>query len=173
MNGFTGARAALAVGVIAMLAMPAAALAGGNGKGPRHDHVAGSTKRSIIGTNPAQTVIISVAAKSGPSGENPAGLINVINKTRKTHVLESVQCLRVQGNLATAGAVVTKSDDPLLPKGSTLHWWFSDHGPAALRKDGAFSTPIGSVVDPLTCPTPVDFTRDDDAGGYVIHDAQP
>lgn len=59
-----------------------------------------------------------IEAISGPAGEDPKGHFYVLDGFRPLDFRGRVTCLRVLGNMATVGGVVTQSREPLPPEGT-------------------------------------------------------
>jgi hypothetical protein len=78
-----------------------------------------STDRDfVVGTSRNEDATLAMAAQSGPNGEDPRGQGVAIAPNTRTHF--EVTCLRIVGNHAVAGGVVTRSTNPGLPVGDEL-----------------------------------------------------
>jgi hypothetical protein len=175
-TGRSRARLAVVALAASALLVPPAAQAGGNGnQGGKHDFVVGSTKRALFDP-PNQDIRVSVAAFSGPLGENPFGHVHFRNYTTKTQTHGVVRCLRVTGNTASVGVEITRSDTPGYNAGDGVIWFFTDRGRPGKEEDldATFSTPPNADPDPTNCPPPPPpFTRPTKSGNYVIRDVNP
>lgn len=174
---------ALALSAIAGTAGGAVATHSG-GKGPKHDFATGTATRTAVvpGTQSNTRVKMGVSARSGPSGENARGRFFVKRTTDPAVVGRPdldfsgrVTCLRVIGNRAIVGGVVTR-DKLDLPsnqiEGTGFLGVYVDNdqvgGGAA---DESNSTP-GQAPPGNVCPTSGPFpTAPFQQGNYVVHNA--
>lgn len=95
------------------------------------------------------TEMHSISARSRPDGSVEGQLESHWPAPYDVKFHGAVDCLKVEGNTATVGFTITRSDNPTFPKGS--RWVFR------IKDDGAQDaiTSYGSIGLPaLTCQTP-------------------
>jgi hypothetical protein len=156
--------AAVALGLTSLLVAAAVAAARSDaGSASKQDVVRG---RGAIETGPI-VVALRVNARSGPSGENPRGHLVFRGNPPPLGDIDikgRVTCLRVIGNAAVVGFVVTKSRAGF-PEGSGGVFTVVDGDPGA--PDMFEGMPTGPP--PTVCPLPFGgrpITR----GGFVVQD---
>jgi hypothetical protein len=120
---------------------------------------------SVIGTGANELFTFDFSARSGPSGENPSGQVELVNQPGFPFFSGPVTCLSVQGNVALMN-VQTSVFGLLLLR-------VTDNTPAGLadRVEADFAT-----TAPTECSTaPAAFLFDQviDTGDIVITDAPP
>jgi hypothetical protein len=149
------------VALVAALASSAAAQA------PTQDSVAGTLTR---GGGERDTIIWSLNARSGPSGEDPAGTIDTLGILLRASF--PVTCLQVTGNRAviggrlTTGATVVRVyliviDEPGATQDRVLDRFFIND-PAAPTTCAAFDAQVGGTIPPPAA-----------SGSVIVTDAQP
>lgn len=180
---------ALALGLVALAAWPVLAGAShSNGNGPKRDFATGTGIRTAVLPSGSDTrVMMGISARSGPSGQNARGRFFVKRKTDPPVVGRPdldfsgrVTCLRVVGNRAIVGGVITrdKLDLPSNPiEGTGFLGIYLDKDQL---DDGSHDesnsipgVPPPGTVCPLTVTTPTGPlpTAPFQQGNYVVHDA--
>lgn len=170
------------LGLLALAAAPVAANAShSSGHGPQHLAVAGTAIRTaeLPGAN-ATRVMMSISARSDASGQNATGRF-FVTRTTATPVAGrpdldfsgQVTCLRVVGNRAIVGGVITNDRLDLKAnpiEGTGFLAVYVDNDQAAVHApDESNSTP-GIAAPGDTCPTSVAFpTAPFQQGNYVVH----
>jgi hypothetical protein len=173
--------AALTLGLLALAATPVVAGAShSDGNGPKKDFVTGTATRTAVLPSGSDTrVKMGVSARSGPSGENARGRF-FVKRTTDPPVAGRpdldfsgrVTCLRVVGNRAIVGGVVTR-DKLDLPsnqiEGTGFLAVYVDNDQLAGADDESNSTP-GLPAPGNVCPTSAPFpTAPFQQGNYVVH----
>lgn len=170
------------LGVLALAAAPVAADAShSSGHGPQHVAVAGTGIRTaeLPGAN-ATRVMMSISARSDASGQNAGGRFFVKRVTDAPvagrpdlDFSGQVTCLRVVGNRAIVGGVIT--DDRLdlaanpIEGTGFLAVYVDNDRTGADAADQSNSMP-GIAAPGDTCPTSVAFpTAPFQQGNYVVH----
>jgi len=129
------------------------AQAGGSSSG---DFLVGAAERPAVGV-PGVFVQPVVAALSGPNGENASGFfwLEGVENGVPRPFSGTITCLRVEGNRAVAGGVVTRSELTNAPVGSGALIQVTDHGsPGAGRDTNVnFIGYGGSDPELTTCPS--------------------
>ena len=147
---------------VGMLVAPAAFA-----QAPTQDSVAGTLTR---GSGERDTIIWSINAVSGPSGESPAGTIETLGILLRATF--PVTCLEVSGNRAviggrlTSGATVVQVylivvDEPGDAQDRVLDQFFIND-PAAPTTCAAFDAQAGGATPPAAA-----------SGSVIVTDAQP
>jgi len=148
------------MGIVAagMLVVPAAF-----GQAPMQDSVAGTLTR---GSGERDTIIWSINAVSGPSGESPAGTIETLGILLRATF--PVTCLEVSGNRAVIGGRLTSVqvylivvDEPGEAQDRVLDQFFIND-PAAPTTCAAFNAQAGGTTPPVAA-----------SGSVIVTDAQP
>jgi hypothetical protein len=161
--------------VIALLVTAGSAAAThSNGKGPRHDLVAG-TGAIDTPVTPFGPIFVKlhVNAKSGPGGEDPRGKLVFRGNPPPFGAVDihgDITCVNVSGNQATVGFVVTKSRAGF-PVGIFGEFSIVDSGEPGTA-DTFEGRPTGGTGQlPSTCelfqPRPQPITQ----GNFIVHDA--
>lgn len=158
------------------------------GKGPKRDFATGTATRTAVLANGSDTrVKMGVSARSGPSGEDARGRFFVKRKTEPAvtgrpdlDFSGRVTCLRVTGNRAIVGGVVTR-DKLDLPsnqiEGTGFLGIYVDNDQVGGRPDDESNSTPGLAPPGNTCPTSVILptgtlpTAPFQQGNYVVHDA--
>ncbi len=78
-----------------------------------------------------------------------------------------VTCLRVEGNEATIGGVITKSNFPTIPEGGGIVFYVQDNGEPGAGTDEFFAH--GQPDVPTSCPAPAD-TIPPTNGNIEVHE---
>lgn len=123
---------------------------------------------SVHGAGNNEGATLSVAATSGPLGEDPEGAAHANAPT--TQVSLRVVCLAVAGGLASIGAVVERSN--LLPEGTELILMIRDTGLPGGEGDGHNEI----VADAASCPAFLAFAGAvpvQERGNWLVTDASP
>lgn len=181
---------ALALAAVAATAGAALATHSG-GKGPKKDFATGTATRTAVVSGSDTRVMMGVSARSGPSGENARGRFFVKRKTEPAvqgrpdlDFSGRVTCLRVTGNRAIVGGVVTR-DKLDLPsnqiEGTGFLGIYVDNDQVNGRPDDQSNSSPGFAAPGNTCPervflpgTQVELpTAPFQQGNYVVHDASP
>ena len=176
----------LALALLAVAATAGAALAThSGGKGPKQDFATGTATRTAVLPNGSDTrVKMGVSARSGPSGENARGRFFVKRTTDPPvagrpdlHFSGRVTCLRVIGNQAIVGGVVTK-DKLDLPsnqiEGTGFLGAYVDNDQLGGGADDQSNSSPGLALPGDVCP--MNFflpTAPFQQGNYVVHNASP
>jgi hypothetical protein len=158
--------------VIALLVTAGSAAAThSNGKGPRHDLVAG-TGAIDTPVTPFGPIFVKlhVNAKSGPFGTDPRG--NVVFRGNPPPIGEidikgRVTCLNVVGNQAIVGFEITKAKAGPIPVGAGGIFSILDNGEPGTA-DAFEGGPL--PVPPTDCQ-PFPATRTITQGNFIVHDA--
>jgi hypothetical protein len=136
------------------------------------DFLVGVGERSVFGA--PVTIRTSVFAFADPDGENATGVFSSYGVVGGVRFPFSgrVTCLRIEGNRAAAGGVVTRSEASNAPVGSGVIIQVTDNGSPGAGRDTNINFVGFGGSDPelTTCPI-TDFpepviTR----GNYVVHD---
>ncbi len=175
-----------ALALAALVATAGAALAThSGGKGPKRDLATGTGIRTAVLPNGSDTrVMMGVSAHSGPSGENARGHFFVKRKTDPPvagrpdlDFSGSVTCLRVIGNQAIVGGVVTK-DRLDLPnnqiEGTGFLGAYIDNDQVSGDADDQSNSSPGLAPPGDVCPMSFFLpTAPFQQGNYVVHNASP
>jgi hypothetical protein len=139
------------------------------GHAAQGDQVAGA---GVFTAADGRAQVISVAAMSGPAGEDPRGSINIRIPGLGEATID-VTCMFVQGNRAAVGGPV-RSGDIALPGYNWIAVVVEDNGngPSADRVVSIFS------FIPLPCELFVtgpfiDIVPPIEAGNFMVRDASP
>lgn len=174
----------LALALAALAATGGAALAThSGGKGPKHDFATGTGIRTAVLPNGSDTrVMMGVSARSGPSGQNARGRF-FVKRTTDPPVAGRpdldfsgrVTCLRVIGNQAIVGGVVTK-DKLDLPdnqiEGTGFLGAYIDNDQVGGGQDDQSNSTPGLAAPGNVCPTSFFLpTAPFQQGNYVVHNA--
>ena len=179
-------RLPITLGLLALVAAPVAANASHtSGQGPRHVAVAGTGIRTALlpGANETR-VMMHINARSGTSGQDAKGRF-FVKRTTNTPVAGrpdldfsgEVTCLRVIGNRAIVGGVITSDRLDLasnqIEGTGFLAVYVDNDQTAADTHDESNSTP-GIAAPGDVCPTSVAFpTAPFQQGNYVVHEDKP
>ncbi len=159
------------VSLVLMTTMPAGVQAA-----PKKDRVTGSG-HGLIFPPGAIDFFLRVNAQSGPLGEEPKGHFSLRSDPEFGEVSEirvSVTCLRVVGNFAAVGGVITRSRPPSAAVGEGLV--------IALRDGSDLDAPDIFVFDALPpsateCPDAEEvlssFSLDVEDGDFQVRDVEP
>jgi hypothetical protein len=123
---------------------------------------------SVHGAGTIDGATLTVAATSGPLGEDPEGSAHGTAAT--TRVSLRVVCLAVSGGLASIGGVVERSN--LLPEGTELIVMIRDTGLHGGEGDGHSEI----VADAASCPAFLAFAGAvpvQERGNWLVTDASP
>ena len=179
-------RLTLIMGMLTLAASPMVAHAGhSGGEGAKHSAATGTAIRTAVlpGANPTR-VMMNISAHIGKDGRDARGHFFVKRNTEIAVMNRpdldysgTVTCLRVVGNRAIVGGVITddRLDLPSNPiEGTGFLAVYVDNDQAG---DGAHdesnSTP-GIAAPGDVCPTSVTFgTAPFQQGNYVVHDPTP
>jgi hypothetical protein len=128
-------------------------------------------------------VMMAISARRGASGQNARGRFSVKRKTNPPvagrpdlDFSGRVTCLRVVGNRAIVGGVVTQDrlDLPSNPIEGTGFLGNVDNDQAGTGADDETNSTPGISAPGSTCPTSVPFpTAPFQQGNYVVHDYTP
>jgi len=175
--------------VLALLALAACPVVAGathsNGEGPERDFATGTAIRTAVLPNGSDTrVMMEVSARSGASGENAGGRF-FVKRTTDPPVAGRpdldfsgrVTCLRIVGNRAIVGGVVTR-DNLDLPsnqiEGTGFLGVYVDNDQLGDGTDDEANSRPGLAPPGNTCPTSAPFpTVPFQQGNYVIHADMP
>jgi hypothetical protein len=149
-------RLAVALGALA-LALPASALAAA----PTRDSVTGD----VVGGEGRGAVGFTLDASSAPSGESPAGTIDIYAFVAGDLGTFDISCLGVNGNRATVVAPFPNTQPPA-PAGVVVR--LEDNGAAGDGVDWDFVSAL-----PGSCPAPASVAQAATSGGVTIVDALP
>lgn len=179
-------RLTMTLGLLALAAAPVAANASHNsGQGSQHFAVAGTGIRTALLPGDNQTrVMMHINARSGASGQDARGRF-FVKRTTNTPVAGrpdldfsgEVTCLRVIGNRAIVGGVITDdrldlATNPIEGTGFLAVYVDNDRAGADAH-DESNSTP-GIAAPGDVCPVSVAFpTAAFQQGNYVVHDGTP
>jgi hypothetical protein len=111
-----------------------------------------------------RAVDLTLDAHSGPSGENPTGIVGFNTFLGGDLGDLPVHCLSVSGNRATI--VVRISPSPPAPAGVLIS--VEDNGPTGDRADWGFIDAL-----PAACPAPAAVLEPIRAGDIIVQDAAP
>ena len=175
---------ALALTAVAATAGAAVATHSG-GKGPKHDFATGTATRTAVLPNGSATrVKMGVSARSDSSGRNARGRF-FVKRTTDPPVTGRpdldfsgrVTCLRVVGNQAIVGGVVTK-DKLDLPsnqiEGTGFLGAYIDNDQVGGGADDQSNSSPGLAAPGNVCPTSFFLpTAPFQQGNYVVHNASP
>ena len=181
---------ALALGLLALAASPVVAGAShSDGKGPKGNFATGTATRTAVlpnGSDPR--VKMGVSARSGPSGQNARGRF-FVKRTTDPPVAGRpdldfsgrVTCLRVIGNRAIVGGVVTRDKLDLSSnqiEGTGFLAIYVDNDQVGGGADDESNSTPGLPAPGNTCPTSVILpngsalpTAPFQQGNYVVHDS--
>jgi hypothetical protein len=153
------------------------------GEGPRQDMATGTAIRTAVLPSGSETrVMMSVNARSGSAGEDASGTFWVKRTTEPPvegrpdlDFTGRVTCLRVVGNRAIVGGVITSDrldlpSNPLEGKGFVGVYVDNDRLSGGAH-DESNSTP-GVAVPGAVCPTSLP-SAPFQQGNYVVHDETP
>ena len=187
----SGRLRAVALGLVTLAASPVMAGANhSNGNGPKNDFATGTAIRTAVLPNGSDTrVMMGVSARSGPSGENARGRFFVKRTTDPAvagrpdlDFSGEVTCLRVTGNRAIVGGVVTR-DKLDLPsnqiEGTGFLGIYVDNDQLSGGADDQSNSTPGLATPGDVCPTSVILptgplpTAPFQQGNYNVHDATP
>jgi hypothetical protein len=166
-------RIGLAIGAAGMLAVSGLGTGVASGGSP-YDSVSGAIKRTAI-NHPEEWHFV-VSAQDGPNGATGHYTAQYAKGKQKHGYSGKVTCVRVEGNLASVGIVITKVDGPGNPAGVQVgageiiriadNGNPSDGGAADSISGGAFT-----ATPPTTCPDPVNPTTPYVGGNVLVKDA--
>ncbi len=117
---------------------------------------------------------VGLHARSGPSGENPAGHESATRPGGTRYRLE-VTCLAVEENLAAYSTRILKSTNPDFPPGTQFVEVVRDGGLPQGEGDGWFIYDV-PPADPTNCADFLDEALSAPeilSGNIVVHDAAP
>jgi hypothetical protein len=145
---------AFASALAVVLSVPAAA----GGQVATQDSVHGSG--TIIREDLGQVISYEVDARSGPSGENPAGTVAI--SVGGSRLEMQVVCLQVSGTTAIVGATTSASE----PSGI---FRIAEGSPDTIAQ-----TVFAEFIEPDVCRKPLDYPAVPfDTGDFAIVDASP
>lgn len=174
---------ALALGVLALAVSPVVAAAShSDGEGPKKDFAAGTGIRTAVLPGGSDTrVMMGISARTARSGQGARGRF-FVKRTTDPPVAGRpdfdysgrVTCLRVIGNRAIVGGVIT-NDRLDLPsnqiEGTGFLAVYVDNDQVGGADDESNSTP-GITPPGDVCPMTVGFpTAPFQQGNYVVHDS--
>ena len=163
----------IALAVASTAAIAGLAVGGAQGAASSGDSLVGFAKRPVFGgTVP---IHIRVKAHSGPSGERPVGTFSADGVVGGVAFpfAGNVTCLRVVGNRAVAGGVVTTSEASNAPVGSGVTIQVTDNGFPGAGSDTNINFVGYDGSDPAltTCPSIGDFGEATiTKGDFAVHD---
>jgi hypothetical protein len=163
-------RIGLGVGCVVLLgASPGAATAThSNGAGPNADLAVGTAEVVLPPPfGPSRLHIDRPPTASSPQFYDLR--ITVLNPNPAA-VHGDLLCLEAAGNTAVFRAVVTRSNDPLVPEGSGIDGQIEDNGEGSSRTDEATAVLTPPPTGPADCPPPLATSRVEQ-GNYVVHDS--
>ena len=119
------------------------------GDSPGGDSLTGYAERPGVVPIP---IAMAIQAHSGSQGEHASGVFASFRlEGDRLPFSGKITCLRVQGNRAVAGGLVTKSESPFSPVGSAILIQVTDNGFPGAGRDTNIN--FGAAVDDLTtCP---------------------
>ena len=182
-----------ALGLLALAGTTGVAVAThSGGKGPKHDSATGTATRTALvpGTQSNTRVKMGVSARSSPGGENARGRF-FVKRTTDPPVAGRpdldfsgrVTCLRVVGNRAIVGGVVTRDKLDLASneiEGTGFLGIYVDNDQLGGGADDESNSTPGLAAPGNTCPTSVILpngmpppTAPFQQGNYVVHNASP
>jgi hypothetical protein len=155
-----------------LVAAGSAAATHSNGKGPRHDQVAG-TGAIDTPVTPFGPVFVKlhVNAKSGPFGTDPRGKVVFRGNPPPIGDIDikgRVTCLNVVGNQAIVGFEITKAKAGPIPEGAGGIFSILDNGEPGTGNDAFEGGPLPQP--PTICPL-FPATRTLTQGNFIVHDA--
>lgn len=177
---------ALALGLLTIAGTPGVSAADHSvGEGPRHDMATGTAIRTAVLPSGSDTrVMMSVSARSGAAGEGASGSFWVKRTTEPAvegrpdlDFTGRVTCLRVVGNRAIVGGVITNDrldlpSNPIEGKGF-LGVYVDNDQVSSGAHDESSSTPVDTPPGDV-CPTSVTFPSFPfQQGNYLVHDETP
>jgi hypothetical protein len=148
------------------LAVSAANATHSDDTGPNHDFVNGS---GILDRGDGAAAKFHVNAKSAADGSQAQGKMFLQDKNlpMDQSFQADVTCLSVDGNSASIGGVVTRSNDPGNPEGSGVQAFVTDNGEPG-DQDGFLV--VFTESPPEVCEDPISITVSE-KGNFVVHEA--
>ena len=179
-------RLTLSMGLLALAASPVVAHASHSaGNGPEDVLVSGTAIRTAVLASGSKTrVMMGISARGGAAGENARGRFFVKRTTEPPvpgrpdlDYVGEVTCLRVVGNRAIVGGVITDdrvdlASNPIEDTGFVGAYVDNDQTDTDAPDESNSSPGIAAPGD--TCPMNVAFpTAPFQQGNYVVHDDTP